>query len=72
MSDHAATFVQVDQSTEPKWARLRRRLRLMHDAWRTRRILAELEPWQLKDIGISRADAQAEIARAPWDVKPIR
>ena len=46
---------------------MRRYLALMFDAWRTRRILAEMDPWQLKDIGVSRAEAQAEVSRAPWD-----
>jgi uncharacterized protein YjiS (DUF1127 family) len=49
-----------------------RRLARIWDAWRTRRILGELDPRQLKDIGISRAEAQAEIARAPWDIEPRR
>ena len=44
------------------------RLALMVDAWRTRRLLAELDPRQLKDIGISRGEALVEIARPPWDI----
>jgi len=46
-----------------------RRLSLMLEAWRTRRILAEMDPRLLKDIGVSRAEAQAEANRAPWDIE---
>jgi uncharacterized protein YjiS (DUF1127 family) len=46
-----------------------RRLALMLEAWRTRRILAEMDPRLLKDIGVSRAEAQAEARRAPWDIE---
>jgi uncharacterized protein YjiS (DUF1127 family) len=49
-----------------------KRLAMMWEAWRSRHILAELDPRLLKDIGISRGEAQAEIARAPWDVEPRR
>lgn len=42
-------------------------------AWRavvTRRQLAEMDDRMLSDIGISRADALNEAARAPWDIAP--
>jgi len=45
------------------------RLSLMLEAWRTRRMLAEMDPRLLKDIGVSRAEAQAEASRAPWDIE---
>ncbi len=41
---------------------------LVIEVWRTRRILAELDPRLLRDIGVSRGQALTEIARAPWDV----
>lgn len=33
-----------------------------------RRALSELDDAALKDIGVSRMDAEAEAARAPWDL----
>ena len=45
------------------------RLALMLEVWRTRRILAEMDPRLLKDIGISRGEAQAEATRALWDIE---
>ena len=45
-------------------------LRLTLEAARTRRILSDLDPRLLKDIGISRADAMQEAARPPWDLAP--
>ncbi len=62
----------------PSWAlpnhvrAIPRRVLWALEVWRTRRILAELDARQLKDIGISRGEAQAEIARAPWDVAQRR
>ncbi|PWS37660.1 hypothetical protein DFH01_12655 [Falsiroseomonas bella] len=41
----------------------------MH-AIESRRRLAEMDDRMLQDIGISRADALEEAARAPWDLKP--
>ena len=41
---------------------------LMVEVWRTRRILAELDPRLLRDIGISRGQALDEVGRAPWDM----
>ena len=38
----------------------------------TRRALLELEPRLLADIGLTRGEALAEAARAPWDVVPPR
>jgi uncharacterized protein YjiS (DUF1127 family) len=58
--------------SRPRFRGIVRNLVLMLDAWRTRRILAEMDPWQLKDIGVSRSDALAEVARAPWDIGPRR
>lgn len=42
---------------------------LVIEVWRTRRILAELDPRLLRDIGVSRGQALTEIARAPWDLR---
>lgn len=46
------------------WAQLR----LMIEARRTRRLLAEMEPRLLADIGTSPGDARMEAARPFWDV----
>jgi len=47
------------------WRRLRRWQRLSYE----RRLLASLSQGQLKDIGISRADALNEARRPFWDDK---
>ena len=49
-------------------ARVRRHLRLMLLAARTRRLLAQMDERMLLDIGISRAQARTEAARWPWDL----
>lgn len=38
-------------------------------AYDTRRQLAELDPHLLRDIGVTRLDAQLEAARKPWDIQ---
>ena len=35
-----------------------------------RLFLAELDEHRLRDIGLSRADAEQEAARPPWDGRP--
>lgn len=45
-------------------------LAAMYEAIVTRRQLARLDDRMLKDLGLSRADALAEAARAPWDLGP--
>ena len=42
----------------------------MLEVRRTRGILAELDSRLLKDIGVSRSEAQQEVARAAWDFHP--
>jgi len=42
------------------------RVRLMRHRWETRRALLELTPAQLKDIGLSRADAVEEGLKPFW------
>lgn len=37
------------------------------DLYAQRRALAKLDQVQLRDIGVSRAEAEAEVARPPWD-----
>ncbi len=37
------------------------------DLYAQRRALAKLDQAQLRDIGVSRAEAEAEVARPPWD-----
>ncbi|MBV8401656.1 MAG: DUF1127 domain-containing protein [Acetobacteraceae bacterium] len=54
---------------------LRALLRFLVQMARTieeRGLLAEMDDRTLKDIGISRLDALAEIRRAPWDFGPRR
>ena len=43
-------------------------VRLAYDAWRSRRALAALEDTALRDIGLTRDEAQAEANRPIWDV----
>jgi uncharacterized protein YjiS (DUF1127 family) len=53
----------------PRWtAWLRDLLRAIE----TRRYLEEMDARMLKDIGITRTEAQKEAARAPWDIDPRR
>jgi uncharacterized protein YjiS (DUF1127 family) len=70
MSDHATVLYRFSRPQTMVRAPhgLAQRLGLMWEAVRTRRILAELDARQLKDIGVSRSEAEAEVARAPWDI----
>jgi uncharacterized protein YjiS (DUF1127 family) len=70
MSDHATVLYRFSRpQTAMRLPRgMAHRLGLMWEAVRTRRILAELDARQLKDIGVSRSEAEAEAARAPWDI----
>ena len=45
---------------------------LMRRAAETRRELGSLNPRLLADIGVSRAEAEREAARWPWDTDPAR
>jgi uncharacterized protein YjiS (DUF1127 family) len=74
MSDHVTEFFHYPRTKPSALVRypLVHRLALMWEARRTRRILAELDPRQLKDIGVSRSEAEAEAARVPWDIGPRR
>lgn len=47
-------------------------LRRVLQAIESRRHLAEMDARMLSDIGISRAEALREAARAPWDLAPRR
>jgi uncharacterized protein YjiS (DUF1127 family) len=47
--------------------RLSRQLLAWWQRAQQRRQLAEMEDWQLRDLGISREMADAEAARAFWD-----
>ncbi|MBX9750616.1 MAG: DUF1127 domain-containing protein [Roseococcus sp.] len=38
-------------------------------AYDTRRQLNELDPHLLRDIGVTRLDAQLEATRKPWDIQ---
>ena len=74
MSEQATSFSQIpDQQTSSlPWFIATRLVGRMLEVRRTRRLLAELDPRLLKDIGVSRSEAQQEIARAPWDFTPRR
>lgn len=47
-------------------------LRRLQQAAESRRQLAQMDARMLADIGISRAEALEEAARAPWDLSPRR
>ena len=70
MSDHATVLSRFSRYQTPILPSrdVVRRLARMWEVRRTRRILAELDARQLKDIGVSRSEAEAEAARAPWDI----
>ncbi|MCG6901231.1 MAG: DUF1127 domain-containing protein [Rhodobacter sp.] len=44
------------------------RIKLAHAAWRQRINLSRLDDAALKDIGVTRFEAQQEISRPVWDV----
>jgi uncharacterized protein YjiS (DUF1127 family) len=46
------------------------RVRAMYRAVQERRALAMMDSHMLADIGLSRAEAQTEINRKPWDIAP--
>ncbi len=46
-------------------------LAMMHQAWSTRRTLAQLTDRELHDIGITRQTALAEARRLPWDLAEV-
>ncbi len=49
------------------WAGILARIRLWRKKRRTRRHLAELEPWMLRDIGVTPAEAMREVRVSfPW------
>ncbi|MBV9748959.1 MAG: DUF1127 domain-containing protein [Acetobacteraceae bacterium] len=47
-------------------------LKAMHQARRTRLLLAEMDERMLADIGIARGDALLEASRPMWDIAPRR
>ncbi|WP_370642314.1 DUF1127 domain-containing protein [Afifella sp. H1R] len=61
-------FQQAQLGMRIAVARLSTRLVLIMQRRRTRRALLSLTDDQLKDIGVSRADAYREGLRRPWDV----
>lgn len=46
------------------------RVQAIRKAVQERRALAQMDPRMLADIGLSRAEAEAEINRKPWDIAP--
>jgi len=74
MSDRLLPHLAVGLPALPRpaWHAL---ARVMAHAWQavmTRRDLRDLDPHLLADIGVSRAEAAREAARAPWDLDPPR
>ena len=74
MSDRLLPHLAVGLPALPRpaWHAL---ARVMTHAWQavmTRRDLRDLDPHLLADIGVSRAEAVREAARAPWDLDPPR
>lgn len=51
----------------PSLGRLLRRLDAANRLFAQRQALARLEDHRLEDIGVTRAQAEAECARSPWD-----
>ncbi len=58
------------------WSRARtpfrflRKVRQMNDIIQSRRALRRLDEHILRDIGLTRHEAETEAFRAPWDVPP--
>ena len=46
------------------------RVRAVRKVMQERRALAAMDPRMLSDIGLSRAESEAEINRKPWDIAP--
>ena len=44
------------------------RVLMAHDAWRQRRALSRLDASALRDIGLTKAQADAEAKKPLWDV----
>lgn len=47
-----------------------RTARVWHRTHKTRRALEEMDPRMLADLGISRAQADYQLSRAPWELPP--
>ncbi|WP_237216730.1 DUF1127 domain-containing protein [Falsiroseomonas oryziterrae] len=69
MSGHVLTR-PVRRVARPAQARWLVWLAEVLRAIETRRHLAQMDDRMLKDIGVTRADAFEEAARAPWDLDP--
>lgn len=74
MSGHTVgdRTIAISSGTEPWFHSALRRLSLMLRAAMTRPSLTEMDERMLRDIGINRADALREAARAPWDTHMVR
>ena len=67
---HVAPHGPGDAAASPgRLRRLAATLAEMRRAWRTRRLLAEMDDRLLADIGVGRGEALMEASRAPWDVR---
>lgn len=62
----ANSIAQSALSKSPNAANALRRYNLWRSRWKQRRQLARLSDVMLKDIGISRSDADAEISKPFW------
>jgi len=72
VSERVTAYSEFPQRRTAKWPwrMVSRFLGRMLEVRRTRDILAELDSRLLKDIGVSRSEAQEEVARAAWDFEP--
>ena len=70
VSNHATALLEISRPrTQVRpWHGIVQRLALMAEVWRTRRILSEMDPRLLKDIGVSYAEAEAEANKPFWVV----
>ena len=66
MSAHAHPFSSFPRRT-PRVGALAEELRRFWRIVRTRQDLANLDERMLRDIGVTPAQARAELNRAPWD-----
>ena len=72
MASHARGLAEIRAifGWEAKLRRVRAWLRAMVVAARTRRLLAAMTAHELRDVGLSPSDAQAEASRPFWDTRP--
>lgn len=69
MAVHSSAIVGFTsrRATAWRWRKIVSFVARMAQMRRTRHMLAQLDARMLADIGVSRAEAEHEINRAPWD-----